>query len=1299
MGFLDNAFNFVKEAAFGDIKRVVDNAKDNLNNFIMRPIGLIANSYDFMFDTLKKNIGNVDYFYDGYGTPIGYLADPYLNLHYATPWFFRDIAKQASYNYIDYVRKTYGATISVQNINENHDLRIIGEESNVASIPTSVLIDMADRKENIDFSLDIVGESGFHYFSLNPNSTFNDTRLGQVSAFFGSETLTNSIAANTERIEKYENTRAISIFLYNYYGLSKYAVENDVLNRFGKGKSSNGINELLPDVYSPIDEHFNGISQDNNAYEEYIGILSNDLKEIYAETIKKRNSKNIEKYDYWDYTASNFVKKSLDEERKRYNIFTNDDTVFTYGGTVGIYDEPIKDTEKKNDKSSIRFNNFIGFGSGLNAESLLSKTNEAFKKNEYKTIVGKYRSKLTDNGVAPTDPTQTAVSKEYGMSHGRNLLKPDADGSTYSTEYDNPYCRVWTYYHQYQSLSDTIRPFKKDEKIVTQSDLYNNHGFNRFSADNTKKDGFSNGRERLGEFGVLNKTNGLVNISPSESDDVNKKVDIKNCMFSIENLAWKDTLTGISSYNIEPLSPEQKGPFGGRIMWFPPYDLKFNEDVNVSWAETNFIGRGESIYTYKNTKRTGTLSFKLLIDHPSIINYWNNAEKDAEDTVDDVNGAEQKLLRFFAGCELLTPGVSSTKKEEAGTKDEPIPTPTKETYTFFVFFPNNYSGCDDGSDYAMDYLINGYGPWKVQFNDSIRDYKKTSQIAVAKNLSHDDKIVGGYEIRPGISLNWPLKDESEMTEDFISVIQYGVTEKVVVVPMKQDGQNFKYFYRVDKNYLTSPLKKGGTNYLDVISKESPSLSINSSKGAKFVQEHFKLEDNYTFSFVDVYISLKKGDSQNVLSGLYEPGKLQLFTNKILDRKDKITEIICTGSASKPGNDNNTLAKNRARIVKKWLSDLKLCDGDKIKLELSDETGGDDNVNSVSSKLYRHVRVDIKISTEEANTVQNIEKEGYKNIEEGEANNEKKVIKGPESKLDKKTEFTDYNANPNFGKGVNAAISDISLKYLDNFNNGLKFNTRLNDVDGYKAYGNSMIDFVNNAYENAINDFDRTPNDNQTYMHSNEKQDTTNEEMESRGGYNTNSNDGEPIGNSRYDGEAKFFELLKINDPFLHHKISEKIKYFDPAFHSISPEGFNARLTFLQQCCRQGPTAGSSDSYTANNTANNLAFGRPPVCILRIGDFFYTKIIIEGVTIDYNSGNGLQWDLNQEGIGVMPMMADVTIRFNFIGGSSLSGPISRLQNALSFNSYANTEVYDDRAELAEFDKDGNITKFAPFNPSS
>jgi hypothetical protein len=159
---------------------------------------------------------------------------------------------------------------------------------------------------------------------------------------------------------------------------------------------------------------------------------------------------------------------------------------------------------------------------------------------------------------------------------------------------------------------------------------------------------------------------------------------------------------------------------------------------------------------------------------------------------------------------------------------------------------------------------------------------------------------------------------------------------------------------------------------------------------------------------------------------------------------------------------------------------------------------------------------------------------------------------------------------------------------------------------------------------------------------------------------------------------------------MHNLISNKSKYFDPAFHSISPEGFNSRITFLHQCTRQGSTVGNADG-SPETTAYNLAFGRPPICVLRLGDFYYTKIIINTLSIQYESP---QWDLNPEGIGVMPMFAKINIGFTFLGGSDLAGPIARLQNAVSFNYYANTSVYDDRAEMVEYDDDGSgkVKKF-------
>ena len=76
-------------------------------------------------------------------------------------------------------------------------------------------------------------------------------------------------------------------------------------------------------------------------------------------------------------------------------------------------------------------------------------------------------------------------------------------------------------------------------------------------------------------------------------------------------------------------------------------------------------------------------------------------------------------------------------------------------------------------------------------------------------------------------------------------------------------------------------------------------------------------------------------------------------------------------------------------------------------------------------------------------------------------------------------------------------------------------------------------------------------------------------------------------------------------------------------------------------------------------------------------------------------------MNPEGIGMMPMYADVTINFSFLGGSDLSGPINRLQNAVSFNYYANTSVYDNRAEQVLYAKDGSgvATNFKAYNYES
>ena len=81
-------------------------------------------------------------------------------------------------------------------------------------------------------------------------------------------------------------------------------------------------------------------------------------------------------------------------------------------------------------------------------------------------------------------------------------------------------------------------------------------------------------------------------------------------------------------------------------MWFPPYDLKMSEQNNAKWETNSFLGRPEPIYTYQNTARSGQVSFKVVVDHPSILNllvrehFGGMSDEESENYIN----------AFFAGC-------------------------------------------------------------------------------------------------------------------------------------------------------------------------------------------------------------------------------------------------------------------------------------------------------------------------------------------------------------------------------------------------------------------------------------------------------------------------------------------------------------------------------------------------------------------------------------------------------------------------------------------------------------------------
>ena len=746
-------------------------------------------------------------------------------------------------------------------------------------------------------------------------------------------------------------------------------------------------------------------------------------------------------------------------------------------------------------------------------KTLLTKTSKLFKENKIESLVTRTFDINTNASFI-----DTSVNKTSGRSRGRNLRKKNEDTLF-------PFCRAWVAHHQYGKENSLIRPFLVTGKNLEESEL-----IQKFRAPE--------GGTYLKDYSVLK--NGIVKITPEASSTSGAGYNTKNCMFSIENLAWKD---------VNPmyhLSEEQRGPNGGRIMWFPPYDLQFQENSSVNWNEVNFIGRGEPIYTYTNTKRTGSLSFTLLIDHPSIINEFKNRSDEEKDK----NNEDNDILRFFAGCDLpmklkTQPPIKEVVVEQAPPEPEEEIVTSSDTeikeLTFNIHFPYGYSGhfnhfTNDDSDWD-EYLFAG--------NDTSVDWKAPR----------------GYEITSGLSIS--------------------------STQIKDDIMHFRTDKRSEKN--------GEKNIL------FPNTQFFTNKNANTLNS-MKQDRKYSFSH---FITLFKYDNENVKARAKNIGILNDENIFIDENIRQLFEIIKNGDISDIDSVNITstgrfsnsfktrdenIIRKRGELCKKFIIDHCRVDNEKINITSNTTKSG----GSMDTLVY---------------------------------------------KQDEKVEIV-FN--------YNAPITVNSTPTTDEISTSLRNN--------------------NSNNENSGNNPQNTPN--------------TNPILDSLI---------RVTGVTQYPdyNEGEYFKNLYKYDSDALKKISERIKYFDPAYHSISPEGFNSRLTFLHQCTRQGHTIERRENDIANtySTAGNMAFGRPPFCVLRIGDFINTKILIRSLNIVYQNGNGMQWDMNPEGIGVQPMFAKVTMQIEIIGGQSLDAPVSRLNNAVSFNYYANTGVYDNRADRAIYNGTG------------
>ena len=862
-------------------------------------------------------------------------------------------------------------------------------------------------------------------------------------------------------------------------------------------------------------------------------------------------------------------------------------------------------------------------------KNLLARTRQLFSEHKIKTLVGRFHTSEDDPESKRVSLTQSAVDKTFGMSHGRNLLKLNP---TYENDYNNPYCRVWTYHHQYAKMTDLIRPFSDGDKFMDLDALQENYPGRPILRNP--------GRQSWAQKTVLNR-NGMVNIAPTRKighDDLDR-VKAKQCMLSIENLAWKN----VHNSNYDILDEGEIGPLGGRIMWFPPYNLQFNESINVSWGSNDFIGRGEKIYSYTNTDRTGTLSFTILADHPSILDYWLNTDNRRNAQGKEKEANDQTVLRFFAGCENLEAedqveneanGITndyfaikdSQKNTPKDQNDETTPNPGDNTneekkpgppeeftkdnsISFYVYYPNNLSGIDFISNpkVIVNYLVNGQNGF--EFNPDLNGNPNTHVLpsdSISVNKWVDNIIIDtsgpGYEMgRSGTGLT-----DSETQTDIRSYNGNRAND---------NGRSYIWGYGIDKIYVKQRLcGPHGAKGDKTMKLYIPNYYDNTDYGLNNKPNEY--DESCGYSFMDVVEAISRDYNYSGKGNASRVAKIKEILGinadaPVKNGKGRKYFFGISGGASVHGyqSSNTDLSSRRARFLKTWLeycfekNNLTVDYNEEAKIQIQTGIeGGEDalDVNSMSAKRGRYAKAviywndeDVTDATETDNT--------YKETPEGETNN---VVK----------------------------IQSVEMK--------------TNDVTQEEA-----------AESTTYNDVVALTN----------------------------------MASTRYRDEERFFDMLKESDPVLYKHITDKVKYFDPVYHSITPEGFNRRLSFLQQCTRQGPTMSSSDlknnrGFEGAGYAGNLSFGRAPVCVLRLGDFFNTRIIINSVQIQYETS---QWDLNPEGIGVQPMLANVTISFIFQGGSSLGGPIQRLQNAVSFNYYANQEVYDDRADVAVYKDNGEL----------
>jgi hypothetical protein len=694
--------------------------------------------------------------------------------------------------------------------------------------------------------------------------------------------------------------------------------------------------------------------------------------------------------------------------------------------------------------------------------------------------------------------------------------------------------------------TEYCRVFAKDLPYLQYNDLQ-------------KQDGITTENRRF-SYSVLDKTYNL-NIVPNKQEGGQSSTNIigtinnavaKKYMFSLENLAWRTSST--PGFSTSDLPVCERGPNGGRVMWFPPYGLTFSENVNANWNANDFLGRPEPIYTYKNTSRGGSLTWKIVVDHPSVLNV----------IVNKVLGNETNKVRIDSILESFFAGCRKYDIYELAKK-------------YVTVNPNDL--------FQLQEAITS----KEMTREQIEFTRQTIETGYNSPNGADASLSQG-------TLNNEVKT---LIEKYVNLGLYFGND----YPKPKGSVDYTTEYN---RYTSDPNRK--------FYNTKPNAAATSSFFDTVVTPNYKVAEQFCIELAKI-----------------------LETNK--DNPGTITlNIDSSCSAPATISYNKELSGRRIRSMVEFFknnSNLKqYVNSSPAKLLVlgGKALGEETTIGDGTTESSQVQEGPIKEGTYNVSDLK--PKSGTFNCTDGDPS-----ASGGDTSADSKEIFT-----------VNAmACRRAFIKSVSTTIEAPKSDPVPNRVD--VLVGNVITETVRT--EEVTEEW--KPRDNITKRVV-----------------------------RALLSECDYFETIKAETPMVYDNLKDKLKFFQPSFHSMTPEGLNSRLTFLQQCMRPGDTIPTVKQSTPNgkaelvyNNATNTSFGAPPVLVLRVGDFYNTKIIPNGLQIQYE---GL--DINPEGIGVQPMIANVTLSFNFVGGSGLKESVDKLQNALTFNYYANTEIYDDRADTTD-----------------